>query len=285
MATLAEKPADKVSAADFAYFNGENVKIETASSVLVSSSPYLNHPMLRQLVAQEVLRRNGKDLQSTAYIPEVAQIIHQIEDTPAVDALFARERTLNPDFAAWLDRRHLSNFTVDDVTGFAPGTLGATIHDFLTGSGYQIDYFFQGLVVKTDYDYYKKERVFTHDIEHMVTGLETDFASETGLIWANMESYYKTFSTELAAELTRFYSWLATKSNFKTNLYYPKVMPAYLESIRLGIEMGRAWKKPLLMVPWRDHLDWTISQIREEYNIIGAPPSGHWAWTTAASRD
>ena len=66
MATLAEKPANKVSEADFAYFNGENVAVKTESSVLVSSSPYLNHPMLRQLVAQEVLRRNGKDLQSTA---------------------------------------------------------------------------------------------------------------------------------------------------------------------------------------------------------------------------
>lgn len=273
---------NQISQKDFDYFNGANRRIETESSVLVSSSPYLNHPRLRTLIAQEMLRRNGDDLQSTAYIPEVSACYHEIEDTPAVDALFARERETNPEFAAWLDKRHLSDFKLDEVKDCAPGTLGGIIKDFLSGSGYQLDYFFQGMEIKTDYDYYKKERVFTHDIEHMVTGFETDYASEIALIYTNYESFFRYFSTELAAELTRFYGYLLSKSTMKASLFYPKVIPAMMEAARLGVEMGRAWKKPLLMVPWREHLDWTLEQIREEYNIIGSPPSGYWSWTTDA---
>lgn len=276
---------NQISKDDFQYFNGANRTITTESSVLVSSSPYLNHPRLRHLIGQEMLRRNGPDLATTAYIPDVATCFFELEDTAYVDGLFARERANNPEFAAWLDSRHLSNFTAEEVEGYAPGTLGATIHDFLTGSEYQIDYFFQGMEIRTDYDYYKKERVFTHDIEHMVTGFETDFASEIGLIFANMESFYGYFSAELACETQRVSGFLAAKSTMKTNLFYPGVMPTYLEAMRLGIEMGRAWKKPLMMVPWRNHLDWTIEQIREEYNIIGSPPSGQWTWTNDAVRD
>lgn len=275
---------NQISQKDFDYFNGANRKIETDSSVMVSSSPYLNHPTLRTLVAQEMLRKNGTDLQSTAFIPQVSACYHEIEDTPAVDALFARERANNPEFAAWLDRRHLSDFKLDEVKDCTPGTLGGIIKDFLSSSGYQLDYFFQGMEIKTDYDYYKKERVFTHDIEHMVTGFETDFVSEIALIYANYKSFFRYFSNELAAELTRFYGYLLSKSQMRTSLFYPKVIPEMLEGARLGVEMGRGWKLPLLMVPWRERLDWTLEQIREEYNIIGSPPSGHWGWTTEAVR-
>ena len=57
MAQIAE-----VSEADLAYYNGAAKKSTTQSSVLISSSPYLNHPELRALIAQEMLRRNGADL-------------------------------------------------------------------------------------------------------------------------------------------------------------------------------------------------------------------------------
>lgn len=273
---------NQVSKADFEYFNRLNKKIETKSSVLVSSSPYLNHAGLRAIVAQEMLRRNGPDLQSTAYITEYAAIIHEIEDTPAVDAMIAREKAKNPELARWFDARILSYFTADQTRDYPPGTLGGIIHKFITSSGYQLDYFFQGMKVETDYDYYKKERTFTHDIEHMVTGFETDFASEMGLLYANTECFFRYFSPELACEFNRVNAYLIAKSVMKTIFYYPAVATEMLEATRLGIEMGRAWKKPLMLINWNEHLDWTIADIREEYNVVGSPESGRWTWTTDA---
>jgi ubiquinone biosynthesis protein COQ4 len=272
-----------ISKADYEYFNGAAQEIATDSSVLVSSSAYLNHPGLRALVAQEMLRKNGADLPNTAYIPEVAAILHQLEDMPRIGRLFAEEAIRLPEFGAWLKARHLSNFKIDEVQGFAPGTLGATVHDFLANSGYNMDYFFQGMEIRTDVEYYLKERVYTHDIEHMVTGFETNHCGEVALLAANFRAFYAYFRPELAAYCMRIPAYLKAKTLLKNSLHYPEVMAEYLNAEDIGAAQGRAWKKPLLLVPWRQHLDWRISDIREEYGISNAPPSGHWAWTTAAS--
>ena len=276
---------NNISQADYEYFNGAAKKIETDSSVLISSSPYLNHATLRALIAQEMLRKNGPDLPNTAYIPEVAAILHDLEDMPRVAQLFAEEAVRKPEFGAWLKARHLSNFTVDEVKGFAPGTLGATIYDFLANSGYNIDYFFQGMEIKNDIEYYMKERVYTHDIEHMVTGFETNFCGEVALLTANLRAFYAYFTPELASFFMRIPNYLHAKTVMKNGLHYPAVMPEFLNAQDIGAEQGRNWKKPLMMVPWRTHLDWQIADIREEYGITNAPPPGYWEWTTAASEE
>lgn len=276
---------DKVSQADYEYFNGSATKIETESSVLVSSSKYLSHGRLRELIAQEMLRRNGNDLPSTAFIPDVAAIFHELEDMPRIGQLFAEEAVRNPEFGEWLKARHLSDFKVDEVKGFAPGTLGATIHDFLSNSGYDIDYFFQGMEIKTDVEYYLKERVFTHDIEHMITGFETDHCGEIALVCANLRSFYNYFTPELAAYFQRLPHYLISKTMMKSGLHYSAVMPEFLTSMQVGFEQGASWKKPLMLIHWRNHLDWQISDIREEYGIHNAPKPGYWAWTTEASQD
>ena len=49
----------EVSKADFDYYNGAIKRHTTDSSTLISSSPYLNNPALRQLIAQEMLRRTA----------------------------------------------------------------------------------------------------------------------------------------------------------------------------------------------------------------------------------
>ena len=86
----------KVGEGERQYFNGAIRKVETESSVLVSSSKYLNSAELRGLVTQEMLRRNGPDLPNTAYIPEVAQALMMLEDFPRVMALFEEEKARLP---------------------------------------------------------------------------------------------------------------------------------------------------------------------------------------------
>ena len=100
----------KICAAVNAYFNAAIQKIGTESSVLVSSSKYLNHQELRHLVSQEMLRRNGADMPNTAFIPEVAQILMMLEDFPRIIALFEEEKARLPQFKKWCDTRSLSDF-------------------------------------------------------------------------------------------------------------------------------------------------------------------------------
>lgn len=274
---------NKISQADYEYFNGAIKKHETESSVLISSSVYLNDAPLRALIAQEMLRKNGEDMPNTAYIPEVAAILHQYEDMPRIGMLFAQEAQRLPEFGAWLNARHLSNFTIDEVKDFAPGTLGSIIYDFLANSGYNMDYFFQGMEITNDIEYYMKERVFTHDIEHMVTGFETNHCGEIALLAANFRAFYEYFTPELAAYFMRIPGYLMSKTVMKGTLHYPEIMAEHFRAEDIGAAQGRSWKKPLLLVPWRNHLDWQLADIREEYGVTNAPPPGYWDWTTAAS--
>jgi ubiquinone biosynthesis protein Coq4 len=275
----------QVSQADYEYFNGAIKNITTDSSVLVSSSPYLNNAPLRALIAQEMLRRNGPDLPNTAFIPEVAQILHNLEDMPTILRLFEEEKERLPEFRRWLSERRQSNFTIDDVKGCAPGTLGAVIHDFMANSGYKMDLFFQGMKVGTDHEFYLKERTLTHDIEHMITSFETNHAGEIALLAANARAYYRYFRPELAAYFNRVGTYLKAKTMMKSGLFYPEAFKIELDAEDFGARQGRNWKMPLMMLPYRDLIHRQISDIRAEYNITPVMEPGVWEWTTAVSED
>lgn len=267
----------KVSDADRDYFNGSIQRITTESSLLVSNSAYLNHPGLRTLIAQEMLRRNGPDLPNTAFIPEVAQILHELEDMGQILRLFEEEKARLPRFREWLDRRQLSDFSLAEVKDSAPGTLGAALHNWMKSTGYQLDLFFQGLEVTDDFTYYLRQTSLTHDIEHMVTGFGPNHGGEVAMVTANMHARARYFRPELANFFNRVFAYLKAKTILKDALYYPEAMAVNLEAEFRGAEQGRNWKYPIMLAPWRDMADWQITDIREELGITPVVPEGMWA--------
>lgn len=257
----------KIGEADRAYFNGAIRKIETESSVLVSSSKYLNHAGLRTLIAQEMLRRNGPDLPNTAYIPEVAQILHDLEDMPRIIELFEMEKARLPLFKRWLERRSLSNFTLAETKDCAPGTLGAAIYNFMANSGYQLDLFFQEIQVVNDFTFYLRQTALSHDIEHMVSGFGPNHGGEVALLSANMHAKSLYFHPELSNFFSRIAFYLKAKTVMKDGLFYPEAMVVNLEAEYLGAQQGRNWKYPLMLVDWREYADVQIDDIRRELGI------------------
>lgn len=279
------KTEAKVGDADRAYFNGAIRKIATESSVLVSNSAYLNHANLRDLVAQEMLRRNGADLPNTAYIPEVAQILHDLEDMPKIMRLFAEEKARLPRFREWLDRRQLSDFTLDEVRGCAPGSLGDALRCWMETTGFQLDLFFQEVQVTGDFTYYLRQTALSHDIEHLVTGFGANHGGEIALINANMHAKARYFCPELAAFLNRIPTYLKAKTLMKDGLHYPEALIVNLEAEYLGAQQGSNWKYPILLAPWRDWVDWQIADIREELSIFPIPETGLWEDTNRLSME
>lgn len=257
----------QIGDADRAYFNGNIRKVETESSVLISSSKYLNSPVLRGLIAQEMLRRNGPDLPNTAYIPEVAQVLHDLEDMPRVIELFEMEKARLPLFRQWLENRSLSNFTLDETRHCKPGTLGAAIHDFMANSGYQLDLFFQEIQVVNDFTFYLRQTALTHDIEHIVSGFGPNHGGEVALINANMHAKVRYFHPDLSAFFNRIAYYLKAKTIMKDGLFYPEAMAVNLEAEFIGAEQGRNWAYPLMLVDWRRYIDVQIADIRRELNI------------------
>lgn len=261
------------------YFNGAIKKIETTSSVLVSSSKYLNHAGLRDLISQEMLRRNGPDLPNTAFIPEVAQILIMLEDLPRIMQLFEEEKARLPKFREWCEKRQLADFKKDEVKHCAPGTLGAMLYDFMENSGYELDIFYREVQVVNDFTYYLRQTALTHDIEHMISGFGPNHGGEVALLTANMHAKCRYFHPELAAFINRIQSYLKAKTIMKDGLHYPEAMVINLEAEFRGAEQGRNWTYPLMLCPWRDWIDRQVSDIREEMGITPVPEEGLWAET------
>lgn len=257
----------KISADDNAYFNGAMQSITTESSVLVSNSKYLNHAELRHLIAQEMLRRNGADVPSTAFIPEVAHILHSLEDVPAITRLFEEEKARLPEFRRWLERRELADFTREELKHCAAGTLGAEIHDFMLRTGYELNFFFREVEVVNDYSFYLRQAALCHDIEHIVTGFGPNHGGEIALLNGNIFSKARYFCPELAAFFNRIPSYLKSKTMLKNGLYYPEAVAVFLEGEYRGVVQALNWKYPIMLVNWRDYADWQLADIRTELGI------------------
>jgi ubiquinone biosynthesis protein COQ4 len=269
----------KVGEGERAYFNGAIRKVETESSVLVSSSKYLNNSELRHLIAQEMLRRNGTDLPNTAYIPEVAQALMMLEDFGRIMALFEEEKARLPEFKRWCDTRALCDYKKDEVKDCTPGTLGAALYDFMVNSGYELDVFYREIQVVNDLTFYLRQAALTHDIEHIVSGFGPNHGGEVALLNANMHSKARYFHPELAAFFNRIPTYLKAKTIMKDGLHYPEAMVLNLEAEYQGAVQARSWKYPLMLADWRAMTEWQIVDIREELGITPIPAPDLWADT------
>ena len=71
----AERTAD-AEASPIVYYHGRRT-VETPSSVLISSSQFLNDSRLREWISTETLRRNGADYPLLYGIPSMVDAIEQ----------------------------------------------------------------------------------------------------------------------------------------------------------------------------------------------------------------
>lgn len=271
--------------ANAAYFNGSLPKFGTRSSSLVSASKYLNSPVLRDLAAQELLRRNGPDITPTAFIAESARALTELEDWEKIGKLFEAEKARLPHFREFCEQRRLAPCRPEDLVDPKPGTLRELIHDFVVNSGYQMDIFKHGREAESEIEFVMKHRGISHDIEHLLTGFETNSGGEVALAAANTRAMYRYFVPELAAFFERLVSFLSAAKIVRSNLYYPAAVPGHLEAEDWGAAQGKDWKMPLILLPYHDLLDWQVADIREEYGITNVPPKGIWQWTEGAYED
>ena len=268
---------------DAEYMEGKPKSLDQFGSVIMTSSKYLNSARLRDLYAQEGLRKNGKDVPQTYFVHQTTQALAEVTDEAECEALVAREKARLPDFAAWLDARVLTDFTLDELKGFGPHTFGGKVYAYFSSQpGFELNFINRGLAPDTDYKYVKKQRLLAHDLEHMISGFGPNTVGEYALIACNLKSYYAYFAPELVSRMILMSGFLMSTGLMKTHLHYPALMAEMMDGVRQGTNMGDALKRPLFMTDWRGYLGWTIEDIRNDLNIVGAPPAGHWDWTIAA---
>jgi ubiquinone biosynthesis protein Coq4 len=267
----------KPSQNEMDYLRGGKKPLSTDSSVLISSSKYLNSSAMRFVAAQEMLRKYGTDLPPAYSQPDIISAFGELKDQDYILRLFEAERQNKPEFAQWMEDRFISKFVPAELEQFGPGTLGRMVYEFVTISGFDIDFMFRD-APNNDYQYWLKRFIQSHDIQHMVTGLDVTPIGEYALGNLNTTNYYDYFSPELAAELCRETTFSLSCALMRANMHYQKTAPLLFDALIVGREMAKGLKRPLFFVRWEDYFGYTIEEIREALNIVGAPASGAWAW-------
>jgi ubiquinone biosynthesis protein Coq4 len=267
--------------AEIRYMQGDVAPV--ASSILTSTSKYLNNPYYRDAFAQFGLRRFGNDLPETYLIPNMNRALAETRDDVEYYRLFEAEKKVRPELAAFCARRYEPSYRPDEMRHYAPGTLGATIRDFIELSGMDMQFQKRGLEPATDLEFVLKRRAHLHDIEHMVTGFGPSSLGEVALAIMNVTATAAYFSPRLAKYISEAGNFVVSTGLYRTSLHHPEMLPHYLEAIQLGIEAGRAIKLPLFLIDWDSHLDWPLEDIATDTGFRRGPGEA-WDWSRAAAR-
>ena len=87
----------------------------TDSSVLVSSSKYLNSASLREWIAKIALRMNGPDVPPASEMYELLPILNALRDFDHIEHMMTEERKVNPRLDAWFAEGFISDYKIDDL--------------------------------------------------------------------------------------------------------------------------------------------------------------------------
>jgi len=241
--------------------------IGTDSSVLVSSSKYLNSPRLRDWVATELLRRNGPDVPTPSGAFILSGIIKELQDFGAINAMIRAERQKWPALDAWFEARFVSTYTREDLKQYAPDTVAGLFYKQLADNDYQVD-IVPPYEPKSDYEYWLLRAGQTHDWEHIVGAGGFDSIGELVPGFMRLASYFKYFTPELASELGAMQFFASFRFLSRTALHYPHCWKAAWEAVDRGRQIGDS-SEPFFLARYEDVFRLTPAEAREKLGIRG----------------
>ena len=253
--------------ADYSYLMKGIETVSTDSSVLVSSSRYLNDARVRDWVATHLLRRNGLDIPTPSDSIQLVQILREVQDIDHINALFAAERQQNPALDAWFKEGFISTFGLDDLKGYGPETVGGIFYAQLTDNDLQVD-IVPPFTPRNDYEYFQLRAGQTHDLEHILGGGGFDFIGELVPYYMRLTNLFVHMSPELAGELSAFSILGSTRIITRAVLHYPQTWLITQNAVERGAKVGRE-SAPLYMMRYEDVLGLTPEAAREALGIKG----------------
>lgn len=232
------------------------------SSILLSSSKYLNDARVREAIALRMLGRTGRDLPSTYSLPALFEALGAVEDPEEIQQLFDEEKAANPAFAQWLSERYLSTMERDDFKDYPPETVGGIYYRYL------YDRQFEPNIIelhepRSDMEYWAMRSSQIHDIfEHILAAAPFDIINEMVPTAMKITNTHKHLGPKLAGKLTIINSTLLTGQLMRTTLHYPECMQAIVERMERGLLIGRT-SEPYFMLKYEDILHLTPEAARE----------------------
>lgn len=254
---------------DLPYLARGVLPVETPSSVLVSSSKYLNNPRLREWLAMILLRKNGPDFPPPAEMYEFLPILEELRDHDRIEAMFAEERRVNPELDAWLSEGFYSTYAIEDFRQFAPGTLGGIFYQWITEGHYEIQ-ITPWREPKSQLEFYNLRSGQTHDFEHILCGGGFNFMGELVPYWYRLTNVFKHIrNQELAAELSMIQIFGSLRYTVRTMLHYPQIWMTCVDAIQRGMKVGQE-SDALFMKKLEPHFHLPLEEARAALGVRGA---------------
>jgi len=251
------------------YVGAGRKDVTTESSILVSSSKYLNNPLIRGSLPNFMLRKNSPELRTEAdHTLGLYEGFEQVRDHQRIEELITAERKKNPAFDAWHEESFLSTWTNEDFAKYPAGSVGGIMYRQIRDFGFDISLgrTKDSKKPETQYEYMLVRGGQIHDLEHIVLGSSFDSIGELTPYFTRLANYQKHFSPELAQVLNDYMIFGALRIFVRSGLHYPETFAAALECTELGIRIGQA-SDLYCMAKYEDLLGLPPVDVRRELGI------------------
>ncbi len=253
---------------DIPYLLRGVVPVGTESSMLVSSSKYLNHPRLREWVAMILLRKNGPDFPAQAEMHDIVGILNEIRDLGRIEELFTEERKTNKPLDDWFKEGFVSNYKLDDFKHYGPETIGGKYYRYLSEGGFEAQ-IVPWQTPRTQLEFYNLRAGQTHDFEHILCGGGFDYLGELVPYWYRLTNVFKYIrNRELAGELSVLYMLGSLRYTVRTVLHYPQVWEVAVGCIQRGMTVGQE-SDALFMARIEPVFGMTLDEARKALGVRG----------------
>ena len=272
-ASRAGTPAEEITGGSpVFYLNGRRV-VQTESSVLVSSSRWLNDSRIREWVATESLRRNGHDYPLLFGLPTLMQAMDEVRDIEHAERLVTEERRRNPAFDRWLSEALVSRYTKEDLRHYPPGSVGRQLFEYMDEHDLSPE-LNSRILDNPDWkpantlDFWNLRMGQTHDFYHILGEIGFGVVAEyfiTGVVTGNC---FRHLGAELAGTLMQVNSMIMFPWMTRTMLHYPAAWPILWRNLSYGYEIGEQ-SDMLFTAKFEDVLHLTPAEARDKLGWRG----------------
>ena len=254
---------------DIPYLMRGIMPVATDSSMLVSSSKYLNDARLREWVAMILLRKNGPDYPAPAEMYPLIGILNDLRDHDRIEALFHEERKTNAALDAWFKAGHVSDYKIEDLKKYAPGTVGGLYYEMSTKGNYQVQ-IVPWSKPTTQLEFFNLRSGQTHDYEHILCGGGFNYMGELVPYWYRLTNVHKHIGNkELAGELSVMSILGTIRYIVRTMLHYPQIWETAVACIQRGMTVGQQ-SDALFLAKIEDVWHLPLEEARRVLGVRGA---------------
>ncbi len=249
---------------------GKNIRLAApTSSLMKSTSEWLNHPIIREVLPIWLLRKNGPDFPVEAdHTLGLSKAFDEVVPQTRVAELLEEERRINPDFDAWIAEGFVSTYTNEDFFQYAPGTVGGLIayqirehgFDLTLGVGNDLP------TEMTTMEYWKIRSRQSHDFEHILTGGQFNSLGEVAVTFGRVANQSRHLSAELAGAVNPYQAFAGLRMVTRAMIHYPETLVPTLECLQQGIAVGLA-SPPFWFFKWEEVFHMTPEEARAHFGV------------------